>query len=114
MRWIALPNVLVCQKRFNREEDVYNFFWHQTLDNIPIRLGSTIYLHSENKFHKIWYTKVSFFWDQIQDMSLSGFPLKEQSTDWLIFLVYQLEAFFWQETTWTHVLTQISEKTDFR
>ena len=36
------------------------------------------------------------------------------ASDWLTYLVYQLEAwFFWQESTWTHVLTLISEKTEF-
>ena len=55
-------------------------------------------------------TKVSFFWDQSQDMSLSGFPQKKkkkQASDWLIFLV------IWRKTPWTHVQTRISEKTDF-
>ena len=50
-------------------------------------------------------TKVSFFWDQSQDMSLSGFPQKKNSP--LIFLV------IWRKTPWTHVQTRISEKTDF-
>ena len=36
------------------------------------------------------------------------------ASDWLTYLVYQLEAwFFWQESTWPHVLTLISEKTEF-
>ena len=39
---------------------------------------------------------------------------KKQTSDWLTYLVYQLEACFQHETTFkTHVLTQISEKTDF-
>ena len=37
-------------------------------------------------------TKVSFFWDQSQDNSLSGFLQKKQASDWLTYLVYQLEA----------------------
>ena len=39
-------------------------------------------------------TKVSFFWDQSQDNSLSGFLQKKQASDWLTYLVYKLEAFF--------------------
>ena len=31
--------------------------------------------------------KVSFFWDQSHNMSLSGFPPKNQSSDWLTSLV---------------------------
>ena len=47
-------------------------------------------------------------------MSSSGFLPKKQTSDWLTYLVYQLEAcFFWWATTWTHGLTQISEKIDF-
>ena len=34
-------------------------------------------------------TKVSFFWDQNQDNSLSGFLQKKQASDWLTYLVYQ-------------------------
>ena len=38
---------------------------------------------------------------------------KTQTSDWLIYLFYQFEAcFFWRDTT--HVLTWITEKTDFR
>ena len=66
------------------------------------------------KYHWLRYTKVSFFWDQSQDMSSSGFPPKKPSSDLMTYLVYQLKAcFFWQEITWTHVLTRILEKTDF-
>ena len=60
--------------------------------------------------------KFSFFWeqstlDQSQDMvvsrqktglwlaGISGLPIRGQ--------------FFWRETTWTHVLTWISEKSNF-
>ena len=47
-------------------------------------------------------------------MSLSGFLPKTQGSDWLTYLVYQLEAWFFAgETTWTYVLTRISEKTNF-
>ena len=43
------------------------------------------------------------------------FPAKKQISDWLTYLVYQLEAcFFWRETIWAHVLTWISEKTNFK
>ena len=63
--------------------------------------------------HYIYYYKVNFFWDQSQNMSLSGFLPKKQGSDWLTYLVYQLEAcFFGEETTWTYVLTRISEKTN--
>ena len=31
------------------------------------------------------HTKVSFFWDQSQDMSSSGFPPKKQASDWLTY-----------------------------
>ena len=45
--------------------------------------------------------------------SISLLP-KKQAYNWLTYLVYKLEAcFFCRETTWTHVLTQISEKTDY-
>ena len=60
-----------------------------------------------------WYNdllKSVFFWDQSQDMSSS-----EVASDCLTYLVYQLEAlFFLREATWTHVLTWISEKIDFK
>ena len=36
--------------------------------------------------------KVSFFWDQSQDMG--DFPPKNQASDWLTYQVYQLEASF--------------------
>ena len=40
-------------------------------------------------------SKVSFFWDQSQDMSSSGFPPKIQASNWLTYLVsYQLEDWF--------------------
>ena len=39
-------------------------------------------------------TKVSFFWDQSQDMSSSGFPPNKQASIWLTYLVYQLQACF--------------------
>ena len=38
---------------------------------------------------------------------------KKQVSDLLTNLVNQLEAFFGGETTWTHVLIRVSEKTDF-
>ena len=42
------------------------------------------------------------------------FSAKKQAYDSLTYLVYQLEAcFFGGETTWTYVLTRISEKTNF-
>ena len=37
-------------------------------------------------------TKVSFFWDQSQDISSRGFPPKIQASDWLTYLFYQLEV----------------------
>ena len=41
------------------------------------------------------------------------FALKNRPPNWLTYLVYQLKAcFFGGETTWTHVLTRILEKTD--
>ena len=42
-------------------------------------------------------TKVSFFWDQSQDISSRGFPPKIQASDWLTYLVYQLEFCFFAE-----------------
>ena len=61
-----------------------------------------LYFERENKR----FTKVSFFWAQILDMS---------SSDWLTYLVHQLEAcvFGGKLLTWTHVLTLMSEKIDF-
>ena len=35
-----------------------------------------------------------FFWDQSQYMSSNDFPPKKQASDWLIYLVYQLEVCF--------------------
>ena len=37
--------------------------------------------------------KVRFFWNRSQDMSSSG-PAKKQASDWLTYLVYQLEVCF--------------------
>ena len=60
-------------------------------------------------------TKVSFFWDQSQDMSSSGFPPNKQASIWLTYLVYQLQACFFsgkllELMSWLGFL----EKTDFR
>ena len=40
-------------------------------------------------------SKVSFFWDQSQEMSLISFPPKKQASDWLTYLVFQLETCFY-------------------
>ena len=60
-------------------------------------------------------TKVSFFWDQRQDMNSINFPPKKQGSDCLIYLsgLTIRGLFYRQETTWTHGLTRISENTDF-
>ena len=42
-------------------------------------------------------TKVSFFWDQSQDISSRGFSPKIQASDWLTYLVYLLEFCFFAE-----------------
>ena len=69
-------------------------------------VGLTWHLKNEN-FPKVFY--------EIHDKSSSSLPPKRQSSDWLTYLVYQLEpSFLKQETTWIHVLNQISEQTDFR
>ena len=59
--------------------------------------------------------KVSFFWDQSQDIISSSFAAKKPVL-WLADLsgLPIRGLFFWQKTTWTHdVQTRISEKTDF-
>ena len=59
-------------------------------------------------------TKVSFFWDQSQDNSLSGFPAKKKTDPWLADLLSGLPIkglFFLAEINSIHVLTRISEKT---
>ena len=61
------------------------------------------------KFLKV-FTKVSFFWDQTQDMISSGFLPSKQTSE-LVYLIRGL--FFSRGTTWTHILTWISGKTDF-
>ena len=67
-----------------------------------------------NEVCSIVLAKVSFFWDQSQDMGSSSFLLKKQVSDYLTYLVYKLEACFLAgEITWTPVLNRISEKTDF-
>ena len=59
-------------------------------------------------------TKVSFFWDQSQDMSSSSFPQKKTGF-WLADLsgLPLRGLFIWWEDAWTHVLTLISDKTYF-
>ena len=64
-------------------------------------------------FRYIFFTKVSFFWDLSQNMSSSGFLLKNWPLigrpDWSA----NQRPVIWWETTWTHVLILMSEKTDF-
>ena len=57
-------------------------------------------------------SKVSFFWNHNQDMSWSGFPPKKQALIGRLIWSTNQRAVFWQETTWTHALSQISEKFD--
>ena len=75
----------------------------------PVMCNKSFAYYSFTYIHTYMHTKVSFFWDLSQDMSSSGFPPKNKASDWLTYLVW----FFWLETTWTHVLNRISEKTDF-
>ena len=57
--------------------------------------------------------KVSFFWDQIQDMSSSGFLPKTRSLIGRQDRSANQRPVFWWEITWTHVLIWILEKTNF-
>ena len=59
-------------------------------------------------------SKVSFFLDQSQNMSSSGFLTKEQASDWLTYLVYQLEACFLAENHLNSCPDSDLRKTDFR
>ena len=59
-------------------------------------------------FRCIFFTKVSFFWDLSQNMSLSSFLPKYRP------LIGRPGIdVFWRESTWTHFLTLISKITDF-
>ena len=67
----------------------------------------------ENKFCKFKISNICIFWDQSPDMSSSAFPPKNRPLiGWLTWSI-NLRHVLWQETTWTHVLTRISKKTDF-
>ena len=65
-------------------------------------------------FHFSFPAKGSFFWDTESGHEFKLFPAKKPGL-WLADLagIPIIGTFFWQETTWTHVLTRISEKTDF-
>ena len=52
-----------------------------------------LWIAIENRaFCIVVWTIDSFFWDQGQDINLSYFPAKNQTSDWLPLLVYQLKS----------------------
>ena len=45
-------------------------------------------------------SKVSFFWDQSQDISSSGFPLKKPASDLLTYLISEKTDFYLNTNSW--------------
>ena len=125
MRGAGLLSICVCaiQAHSNSHfETFFAIFYTEDFESCFSRICWFPFLNSNVFKKKIffdtytkWYferedkrfTKGSFFWDQIQDMSSSGLPIRKVS-DWLTYLVHQLDAcVFWRETTWSHVLTDV-------
>ena len=96
-------------------------FKNQTLENVVSLLHKdgfrTASSWHSRVVHSYQNTKVIFFWDPSQEMSSSGFPPKNTGLRLANLSgqpILERPVFFWRETTQTHVLTWISEKTDSR